>query len=799
MFSPVLFRQSIAHLLLLLICLSPSVVRCVEDRNQVCVTAISLAYSKYLTFAGVGNGKATKAMCINPLEVASIYAAARRYCKPEDWEPGFRYVRGECTGSGFDMLPESAVARYLTDDAVRAMRVVDFKEVKAKTNLTEPVMISESYFYRVFHTEDDKDYEAIVQRKYGFAIYGFWGGVLLIGILRRAVLSLYHSRMAGTASDTEEEGSGDGLSLRRKASSKKSLLAPIAALHDWVDTYLVVPSAFRQHRQRLFRWCTIPTRMELLVIVANWITVLVLMFVNYRAFAGNVSYGPKSLQLFRYIANRTGIFACSNLPWIWLFSGRNNIFIWATGWQYPTFNLFHRHLARLITLVLVIHAISYTVYHARIDPTGADIREEYRQSWWRMGMVAVISACLMLFFSMSWLRRTHYEIFVTIHIVFAVIIIIGVYIHVLIHDGMYNPFVWSVVAIWGFDRVVRLVRLAYCNVHVSRNKGTKVYYTRSSVSYDGVGDMMRIQLRLAGNLVKPHVGQHYFLYQPFRWTGYENHPFTLAYWETATDESSGLPETLLEFWVRPMDGWTRHLRDACVSAGDAPISPILLLEGPYGRRTSLRIYDRVLMIAGGSGISAVAPHLLEHARLRDNYGKTRTRSIRLVWTDRSESYMRDAFTGAPQLAATLGRRDVRAEFFVSRGTPSPAQMSSSSASSSDDEGRTPLPEISEKGKGGATTVTSLAAASEKGMFEREDGNGGSNSGRKELAAVLRWGRPDVRALIEEAARDAAEEGSKLAVIVCGPSGLADAARAASYDAMRRHRGTMEYVEEAFCW
>jgi hypothetical protein len=50
----------------------------------------------------------------------------------------------------------------------------------------------------------------------------------------------------------------------------------------------------------------------------------------------------------------------SNLPLIWMFSGRNNIFLWATGWDYGTFNLFHRNIARVATLQAIVHSVSYT-------------------------------------------------------------------------------------------------------------------------------------------------------------------------------------------------------------------------------------------------------------------------------------------------------------------------------------------------------------------------------------------------------------------------------------------------------
>lgn len=63
------------------------------------------------------------------------------------------------------------------------------------------------------------------------------------------------------------------------------------------------------------------------------------------------------------MSDRTGIVSLASLPLIWMFGGRNNIFIWLTGWQFSTFNLFHRHLARVATVQAIIHSFGYTVYY----------------------------------------------------------------------------------------------------------------------------------------------------------------------------------------------------------------------------------------------------------------------------------------------------------------------------------------------------------------------------------------------------------------------------------------------------
>jgi len=55
----------------------------------------------------------------------------------------------------------------------------------------------------------------------------------------------------------------------------------------------------------------------------------------------------------------------ANFTLLWLFGGRNNILIWMTGWSFATFNVFHRHIARVATLQGIAHSVLYFVIIVR--------------------------------------------------------------------------------------------------------------------------------------------------------------------------------------------------------------------------------------------------------------------------------------------------------------------------------------------------------------------------------------------------------------------------------------------------
>lgn len=76
-----------------------------------------------------------------------------------------------------------------------------------------------------------------------------------------------------------------------------------------------------------------------------------------------ISYKTIPGQVCRILGDRLGIFMTAELPFIFLFSGRANILIYATGWSYRTFSLFHRWLALTLTVEGICHGIIFSAYY----------------------------------------------------------------------------------------------------------------------------------------------------------------------------------------------------------------------------------------------------------------------------------------------------------------------------------------------------------------------------------------------------------------------------------------------------
>lgn len=77
----------------------------------------------------------------------------------------------------------------------------------------------------------------------------------------------------------------------------------------------------------------------------------------------------------------------ATIPLIWIFATRNNGFLWATGWSYRTFNIYHRHVARVGTVLAVIHSIGYAYCYVSYAGGWSELWKELGEKWLLLGLI----------------------------------------------------------------------------------------------------------------------------------------------------------------------------------------------------------------------------------------------------------------------------------------------------------------------------------------------------------------------------------------------------------------------------
>ncbi|EFQ98298.1 ferric-chelate reductase [Nannizzia gypsea CBS 118893] len=765
--------------------------------KELCFSAIYRAY-RPIIFAGTSGKEQWAMLCQNRLKVGSMYASAKVYCQPEEILPGAAVLGAICERRiSQPLLPMSDFAANLTNTNIATMRVIENGEIPKKETVDSLILISEKFFRLSLKTVTVDTIESKNRHAYGFAMYGIWGTVLVVGIIHNFFTWAFFNQLGRKGVDLE---GGYALKFR----NLHQVFRPLSYLSNWVQTHVAIPSVFGSYHLRTLYGCDIPTRLEAIVIFSYWLIIAVLCCVNYELFVGNLVMPTTNAQLCRYLANRTGVLAFANLPLAWMFAGRNNIFLWATGWSFRMFNIFHRQAALAATLLAIVHSIAYTALYFLI----AAYQSAFREKWFSMGVVGTVAMSFLVILSCLWFRKKSYELFLLIHIALSAVIIAAMFSHVSIFSGEYDPYLWPLVAIWGFDRILRLIRIIYCNIRVRFARGG-LQHTSTVAYYDKLSDIIRLEVTPAATGISQKPGRYYFLYQPFRWTGYESHPFTLGAWVetpkpvTENGSESGLSSNTVDengkngglchgtkvsnsqnpggnssneikyiFWIRPYNGWTRQLRDQCVQSGDTATSTTLLLEGPYGDTAPLWAFESVLLIVGGTGITAAVPYIQDHIRRASSTAEgTCVKNITLIWSARQASFIHDV--ASRELRPAFGREDFRASFYLTDKSAAPI---------------VPSPTCTE-------TTSSLNTTLPDGR--RID------SKLKTLAADLKYdvkyGRPDTRSIILEGARSANMANSWLAVLVCGPDGLADEARDAIHYTMLQGYLHIRYIEDAYSW
>ena len=219
------------------------------------------------------------------------------------------------------------------------------------------------------------------------------------------------------------------------------------------------------------------------------------------------------------MADRTGTLAYVNFPLIWLFGMRNNLLLWLTGWDFGTYNNFHRWVARVATVEAIVHSICYTCLVWSDGGFPELLRWWHRLFWWA-GTVATIGMSLLLVLSVLYLRRHMYEAFLIIHIVLSIFVLFGMLLHLSIFRGRYDIFFWVSLIIWIGDRVMRALRIVSFN--------PLFWTTRAKATYDPNSNIVRLVVPYTSSLYQPKPGTYYYLHVLNDKRFWESHPFSVA-------------------------------------------------------------------------------------------------------------------------------------------------------------------------------------------------------------------------------------------------------------------------------
>jgi predicted ferric reductase len=338
--------------------------------------------------------------------------------------------------------------------------------------------------------------------------------------------------------------------------------------------------------------------------------------------------------------------AVAQLPLIFLLAGKNNIVGYLTGISYERINWLHRWCARCLLLTTTIHMGYFFADWAPYDYIGVQLKENTLV--WK-GVVAWAVLVWIVFSSMTPIRGWSYEVFVLQHLVSFAVLIGFVYIHT---PAEVHIYVWVSVALFFFDRVVRLLRVLYANISFfhpkQRTAGTMSGVWACKAEFTPLSNKTtRIVIQHPPISWKP--GQHVFL-SCQSVVPLQSHPFTVA----------SIPKDgKMEFLVKAENGGTKRFFKHAEKTHGLPASlpgsctRTVAIEGPYGCIRPLRQFDTVVLLAGSTGATFTVPLLRDILQgWNENASPERdppslfkpqtgavTRHVRFVWVVRSRGQL----------------------------------------------------------------------------------------------------------------------------------------------------------------
>lgn len=509
---------------------------------------------------------------------------------------------------------------------------------------------------------------------------------------------------------------------------------------------------------------SLPTRAQFWVLAGHFLMMLIFMLIKYDLFEGNVRFKSKAKQLSFYVAYRAGVMSVAHLPLLVAFAGRNNILAWLTGWSFDTFNLYHRWLARFMFILAFIHAVSFTVFYN----LSHRYTIEFRQSFLRWGIVAVCTGGVIMFLSLRHFRENMYDVFLVIHWVLVSLFFAGVWWH--LHDIQNQEWLYAAIALWAFDRLIRLIRISLSSAH-----------SIAELELHHNPQLIKIKVKYS-NLWEAHSGHYVFVHfvEPL-WSITQSHPFSCYHSPVAGEKDT------LVLCMRVLDGKTKRIAKVLSMQQQNKHHTRVLLDGPYGHHFPLANSDTIVLIAGGIGITAIYSYA---CRLRSQCEKKR---VILVWIVRNYETLE---TFNDELNFIRVGEAVEVQLYVTeernlrRNMSEATQVNDVNPDVFESPPESPIDSPVE-----LTTETNLYH-SEKNTHTSVPELQKANTEIQVCGTTVLYGRPDLKSLIQSMV---AEAPGSIVFMACGPPRLNDDVRKTVTENMDKGRGRVDLYLESYNW
>lgn len=531
----------------------------------------------------------------------------------------------------------------------------------------------------------------------------------------------------------------------------KSLVGPIS---NGFRKHITLPALVKRKTQaktfgKVFG-LIIPSRAETVILIGFVMVAIACVGANIKAIPNDPIFSSSRNSLGRQLGVRAGIVASLLMPLLILFGGRNNFLQWITGWNFATFVTFHRWIARVLVLILIIHASGYTINFQYKEGYVANMKVSYVK-W---GVMSLTTGSIMLVQGMLYLRRKWYELFLFCHIVLAAVFVGGAWSHT--NTIGYVWLYYAATAVWIFDRTVRVGRLLAFG------------FPKSEIVL--VGDETVKVTVPKPKYWKAIPGGHafvHFLNPKYFW---QSHPFTFTQSEDGTK---------IIFHCKIKGGITHSLCKQLMTTPGKVGQLRVAIEGPYGESTPAKKYDSAVFIAGGNGIPGVYSEVCDLAKSNNDNQK-----LKLIWIIREYKSLQWFYDEVIALKGTK----VEASIYVTRPELNSGleefnnklQKVDSNNEESDEAEKSAEDKINEESKDFS--------------YQRDNV---INSIKSELDHItFKENRPCIEEIIKQ---ETEESVGSIAFVTCGHPMMVDDVRYSVVENMDKTKKRMDFFEQLQVW
>ncbi|KAL5353666.1 hypothetical protein ACLOAV_001705 [Pseudogymnoascus australis] len=399
----------------------------------------------------------------------------------------------------------------------------------------------------------------------------------------------------------------------QSAASSINFINDTLALFRWIF-YRPIPEINYYKKKRL----SFPSLAVVGIIFIALAFVALYCFLPQPLYWQSMAFGSPPLAI------RAGMLAVAMTPWIVASSMKANLITMLTGISHERLNVLHRWGGYLCLFLALVHTVPFYMQAA------SDIKgyEQFQLLFpntsgyiFGTGIACLAPLGWLCIGSLPILRSMAYELFLVLHVPVSVAYVGLLFWHCRNFLTSWN-YLYATVAIWALSYFIRMFNLNWINPR------------RLSFL---VGDEAAVQL-MAENAIKVTIptqmkwrpGQFVYLRMPGI-SIFDNHPFTISSL-CSEDFPSDYGELYRDCTVvfRPFGGFTRKVLETATEKG--PFQTYrAYLDGPYGgMQRELAAFETVVLIGGGSGITAIVSQLLNLIkRMRD--GKAVTLKIEVIW------------------------------------------------------------------------------------------------------------------------------------------------------------------------